>query len=156
MYLLNELILIFIIKYWHSCAYLKVCLNMVFTLVTNSGRKINILITPMLVRQLFPTNDNKYYISTSLVSCIILSEFVNVFCMLFHACSGIDSKIFCWTNGRSHLLIFWCDGEPLIWTKKDVVRLNRKQEIITDFSNHCRIRSRWAVLQSVLNLILSQ
>lgn len=90
MYLLNELILIFIIKYWDSCAYLKVCLNMVFTLVTNSGTKINILITPILVRQLFPTNDNKYYISTSLVSCTFLSEFVNVFCMLFHACSGID------------------------------------------------------------------
>lgn len=36
----------------------------------------------------------------------------------YHACSGKDLKLFYWTNGMSHLLIFHCHGEPPILTKK--------------------------------------
>lgn len=65
----------------------KRLLEHAFNLVTNNGTKIDILLTLILVRELFPTSDNKDYIPTTLISSIFLPEFVNFFyisCLLWH------------------------------------------------------------------------
>lgn len=98
------LTLIFVIKFWDYCAYLKLCMSMFLTFVTNKRTEIHILLLLVLLREIFPTSDNKDYISSGLVLwflCLILSKFST-----YHACCDIDSKFFYWADGISHFLIF--------------------------------------------------